>query len=116
MIKPQRGERDAPNLFRDPALRNLLFLTATFCALVAVAAAQVTAIRAGNLIDPESGTVLTDQVILIRDDKIEKLGPTVAIPPDARIIDLSKMTVLPGLIDCHTHLADGAHDGEPLGQ
>jgi imidazolonepropionase-like amidohydrolase len=85
-------------------------------ALTALAPAQVTAIRAGRFVDPDSGTVLTDQVILVRDAKVEKVGKGIDIPPNAKIIDLSKMTVLPGFIDCHTHLADGAHDGEPMGQ
>jgi imidazolonepropionase-like amidohydrolase len=40
----------------------------------------------------------------------------VTIPSDAKIIDLGNMTVLPGLIDCHTHLADGAHDPDPIVQ
>ncbi len=80
-----------------------------------IAAAQVTAIKAGRLIDPDSATVLTDQVILIRGNKIESVGKNLAIPTDAKIIDLSKMTVLPGLIDCHTHLADGKEEnGDPL--
>jgi imidazolonepropionase-like amidohydrolase len=78
--------------------------------------AQVTAIRAGKLIDPDSGTVLSDQVVLIRDNKIEKVGKGIEIPANSVIVDLSKMTILPGLIDCHTHLADGARDGEPMGQ
>jgi imidazolonepropionase-like amidohydrolase len=115
MTRPQRGERNAPNVFSNPGLRNTLLLTVASCILVATATAQLTAIRAGKLIDPDAGTVLTDQVILIRDHKIEKVGAAVAIPTDAKIIDLSEMTVLPGLIDCHTHLADGAHNGEPLG-
>lgn len=84
--------------------------------LVAVAAAQVTAIRAGKLIDPDSGSVLADQTLLIRGDKIEAVGKALSIPADAKIIDLTKMTVLPGLIDCHTHLADGARESEPMSQ
>jgi imidazolonepropionase-like amidohydrolase len=91
-------------------------LLAAICALTTLASAQVTAIRAGHLVDPDSGTVLADQVILIRDSKIEKVGKGIDIPAKATIVDLSKMTVLPGLIDCHTHVADGAHDGEPMGQ
>jgi imidazolonepropionase-like amidohydrolase len=79
-----------------------------------MAAAQVTAIRAGKLVDPESGTVLSDQVVLIRNNKIEKVGKGIEIPAGAAVVDLSGMTVLPGLIDCHTHLADGAHDPEPV--
>ena len=79
--------------------------------------AQVTVVKAGKLIDPDAGTVLNDQVILIRDNKVEAVGKGLAIPAEATVIDLSRMTVLPGLIDCHTHVADGASDnGEPLSQ
>jgi imidazolonepropionase-like amidohydrolase len=81
------------------------------------AAAQVTAIKAGRLIDPDRGVVLTDQIILIRANKIEAVGRGLEIPSGATTIDLSSMTVLPGLIDCHTHLADGAHgEGDPISQ
>jgi imidazolonepropionase-like amidohydrolase len=73
----------------------------------------VTAIRAGKFIDVDKGRELDNQIILIRGSKIEAVGANVAIPEGAAIIDLSKMTVLPGLIDCHTHLADLA-DAEPL--
>jgi imidazolonepropionase-like amidohydrolase len=86
-------------------------LLVAICALTTFTQAQVTAIRAGHLIDPDSGTLLTDQIILIRDAKIENVGKGIGVPPNAKIIDLSKMTVLPGLIDCHTHLAEGA-DGD----
>jgi imidazolonepropionase-like amidohydrolase len=105
MTKPRRGERIAI------AVRRWIIITTACCAMLVPAAAQVTAIHAGKLIDPDSGKVLTGQTILIRDNKIEAVGNNVTIPADARIIDLSKMTVLPGLIDCHTHLADGA-DGD----
>jgi imidazolonepropionase-like amidohydrolase len=104
MTKP-RGERIAA------AVHKCMTITVACCVLLVPAAAQVTAIRAGKLIDPDSGTVLTGQTILIRDGKIDALGNNVTIPPNAKIIDLTKMTVLPGLIDCHTHLADGA-DGD----
>ena len=78
--------------------------------------AQVTAIKAGKLVDTERGTVATNQVIIIRDGKIEAVGPALAIPAGAKVIDLSAMTVLPGLIDSHTHVADGTlpdYNGDP---
>jgi imidazolonepropionase-like amidohydrolase len=82
-------------------------------ALGQLAMAQVTVVRAGRLIDPDSGTVLTNQVIMIKDGKIHAVGRELALPADATLIDLSNKTVLPGLIDCHTHVADGQNDGEP---
>jgi imidazolonepropionase-like amidohydrolase len=77
-----------------------------------------TAIKAGKFIDTDAGAVLSNQIILIRGDKIAAVGKEkdVAIPAGAAVIDLSNMTVLPGLIDCHTHLADGSENGsgDPL--
>jgi imidazolonepropionase-like amidohydrolase len=108
MTTPQRSQRIATTV------RAYMMLTAACLALLIPAAAQVTAIRAGKLIDPDSGTVLTGQTILIRAGKIEAVGNNVTVPSDAKIIDLSKMTVLPGLIDCHTHLASGAYDSKDL--
>ena len=80
------------------------------------APAHEIAIKAGHLVDVDSGTVLSDQVILVRDNRVIAVGKALAIPTGATVIDLSNMTVLPGLIDCHTHLADGARDpsGDPL--
>ena len=86
--------------------KTLALVLGLWLSCAASAAAQVTAIKAGRLVDPQAGTVLNDQVILIRDNKIEAVGKGLAIPADAKVIDLSQMTVLPGLIDCHTHLAD----------
>ncbi len=97
-------------------MKKLLRCLASCFILAGVTLAQVTAVRAGKLVDPDSGVVLTDQIILVRDKKIEKVGKGIEIPANATIVDLSEMTVLPGLIDCHTHLADGAHDSEPMGQ
>ncbi len=80
-------------------------LIASFLALASLASAQVTAIKAGRLIDPETGTVSTNQVILVQDGKFTAVGGNVAIPSGAEVIDLSSLTVLPGLVDAHNHLA-----------
>jgi imidazolonepropionase-like amidohydrolase len=68
--------------------------------------AEGIAIRAGRLFDPNSGTNLPNQVIVIRGERIVEVGPAaqVKIPAGARVIDLSRATVLPGLIDRHVHL------------
>jgi imidazolonepropionase-like amidohydrolase len=65
---------------------------------------HVYAIKAGKLVDPEKGSTETNQIILVRGKKIEAVGGNIAIPADAKVIDLSKSTVLPGLFDAHTHL------------
>src|SRR4051812_21851011 len=65
-------------------------------------------IRAGKLLDVRTGRVLVNQAILIEGDRIKEVGAAQAIdaraPAGAEVIDLSSMTVLPGLIDAHTHL------------
>jgi imidazolonepropionase-like amidohydrolase len=71
----------------------------------AVAAAQVTAIKAGRLVDPETGTTASNQVLLVEKGKFTAIGSNVAIPAGAEVIDLSALTVLPGLVDAHNHLA-----------
>ena len=66
---------------------------------------QITAIKAGRLIDPETATVTTNQVILVEGEKITAVGANLSIPSGATVIDLSNLTVLPGLVDAHTHMA-----------
>lgn len=69
-------------------------------------AAGTIAVRAGRLFDSKAGKILTKQVVLISGDRITEVGPEgqVKIPAGAQIIDLSQSTVLPGLIDAHTHM------------
>ena len=74
-----------------------------------------TAVRAGRLIDPRSGAVTPNAVVLIEKGRVTAVGPALAIPEGARVIDLSALTVLPGLIDCHTHLVgDYSETIDPL--
>jgi imidazolonepropionase-like amidohydrolase len=68
-------------------------------------AGQVTAIRAGRLVEPASGTTLENVVLLIENGRFGEIGANVAIPAGAELIDLSGLTVLPGLVDAHNHLA-----------
>ena len=76
------------------------------------ALAQVSYVRAGRLIDVLAGRVLADQLIKIESERIVSVGPWQGAPGDGPVTDWSTYTVLPGLIDMHTHLADFA-DSNP---
>src|SRR5438270_8427338 len=85
-------------------IRNVLILSLLLFVQIAYGQSKVKAIKAGHVIDVVNGTVLTDQIILIDSNRISAIGSSISIPKDAEIIDLSNATVLPGLIDCHTHI------------
>lgn len=85
------------------------YLGLSICLLVYgqfAAAQHVTYIKAGRLLDVADGRMLTDRTIVVRGDKIERIGSTssIDIPEGADVVDLSDATVLPGLIDMHVHL------------
>jgi imidazolonepropionase-like amidohydrolase len=69
--------------------------------------AQPTIIRAGRLVDPVSGVALRDRFVVVENGRITSVGATPPILKDARSIDLSGLTVMPGLIDAHVHLVIG---------
>ena len=68
---------------------------------------QVIAIRTGRLFDSKSGALVPNQTILIRGDRISEVGSSVQIPRDARVLDLTNATVMPGMIDAHVHVNTG---------
>lgn len=85
-------------------LRNFIFTVVGLALMAMPAVAQITAIRAGRLIDPETGKIETNQIILVEGRDIKAVGANVAIPAGATVIDLSKFTVMPGMMDAHSHL------------
>jgi imidazolonepropionase-like amidohydrolase len=74
------------------------------CFLAVQLSAETIVIRAGKLIDVRNGRVLAGQSILIEGERIKTVGANIQTPDGARVIDLGKSTVLPGLIDNHTHV------------
>lgn len=84
-----------------------------FISLVSVARAQTgetIAIKCGKLFDSKSDKFLENQIIIVEDNRIAAVGASVQIPTGAKVIDLSAATVLPGLVDAHTHMY--LHDGD----
>src|SRR5579864_9312708 len=89
------------------ATLSVLLATLLFSAqLSAQAAAPATLLKAAHLLDPRTGKVLSPAAVLIEDGKIKQVGAPAQIDPpsSAKIIDLGNATLLPGLIDSHTHL------------
>jgi imidazolonepropionase-like amidohydrolase len=89
------------------------FLLVAVVSLAANAQAQVaekretpqqTALRAARLIDVRNGITITNAMVLIEGERIKAVGANLTIPTSARTIDLGNVTLLPGMIDAHTHL------------
>ncbi|HTG83646.1 MAG TPA: amidohydrolase family protein, partial [Gemmatimonadales bacterium] len=72
------------------------------------------AIRAGHLVDVQRGTLEGEALILIKGERIVQVSPGGTVPSGVRVIDLSKLTVMPGLIDAHVHLTIGTPDTTAL--
>ncbi len=87
-------------------MKTIAWSAAAVAACVAVSAQEpATVIRAGRMFDARSGTMLANQTIVIRGERIAEVGAGLAIPAGARVIDLTGATVLPGMIDAHVHVA-----------
>jgi len=89
------------------AIPIVLLIAVSIC-IATTSSAAVALIKAGRLLDPRSGNVLSPAEVLIEDDKIKEVGPPTQVqghlPNEATTIDLGNATLLPGLIDGHTHL------------
>lgn len=86
-----------------------------FTLYASIASAQVTAIRAGGVVDPDAATTAQNQVILVQNGKITAIGGNIKVPAGANVIDLSKSIVSPGLVDAHTHLCMGVQEKRDAG-
>src|SRR5439155_10934825 len=102
-------------------MRNVRLSLLSMFVCLSLRSQTVTVIKAGTLIDGKSAQPRTNQVIVIRGNRIESVGAATATPAGATVIDLSNMTVLPGLIDSHTHIllqgedpAEGGYDVQLL--
>lgn len=93
-------------------------LLAASLALASVpASAETLYVRAGRLVDPEAGALLGARLLRVEDGRVAAVLPDGPLPAGAKVVDWSAFTVLPGLIDCHVHLADTgqtANVAEPL--
>jgi imidazolonepropionase-like amidohydrolase len=91
-------------------LSSLLLACATAGAADATPPATVTAVKAAHMLDVRSGALVDNAVVLISGERITAAGSKLAIPAGAQVIDLGNKTLLPGLIDMHTHLTGDPQD------
>jgi len=97
---------------RTAAALIMLVLAACVISFAQTAPATHVVLRAGRVLDVKTGQTLTNQAIVIENDKIVSIGPASAAKPasGAKVIDLPNATILPGLIDAHTHLTGNPKD------
>ena len=92
----------------------LLALVLPLLAVASPAGAQDLLVRAGHVLDVETGRMLEERDILVREGRIVSVAPPArGAPPGVRVLDWSTLTVVPGLMDMHTHLADEGPYGDP---
>jgi imidazolonepropionase-like amidohydrolase len=100
--------REPANRLRQCSELLLLLLVSQIFTLTMLgqSAAPVIVVKAARLLDPHTGNVLAPAAVLIEGDKIKQVGLSsqIGVPPGATIVDLGTATLLPGLIDAHTHL------------
>lgn len=91
-----------------------IFVAILLCVLAsnAFAQAKITVVKAGRLIDTASGRVLENQTIIVEGETIKAVGANLAVPAGAAVIDLSRMTVMPGFTDSHVHITGQAGTAE----
>jgi len=88
----------------------ILFLAATV-PLVAAAQSTITVIKCGILVDVRAGKTVKDAIVLVEGNTIKSVGTAIKIPDDAQVVDLSRGTVLPGMLDLHCHILGDPEEG-----